>query len=342
MDYSIDQNSDYASRELYSFLSGVNIPDFVKQASLDSVRVTEKVAFADPIGRRFPINSKSNVYISNAFLINKKAGIQKLKGELYVNRVEAAINKAAEALDITKDLEAYNKVAIEKMAEAPEDLSVKLKLAGDEVTLFNVKTATQLLDGVNNFVRDLNKFPYSWRRGISTQFVKAAEALDVKELPDIVVKYAGQYFPDIIQVKEEVLRRSTKLAGEDKENYIKIANDLSNVSAREEIFKLAEYCYETEKKAGLYENKYAKKVLPDPVDSFFTLHSEKVANLLDTVTMGGERFAMDDLKKVSSDIYEKAFGFELDIKSAEAKDVLPTMPKSDVSLFKQLSGVKPV
>ena len=344
MEYSIDQNTDYSSRELYNYLSGVNIPDFVKEAELSSVRIPtqEKVGFADEIGRKFPINSKANTYISNAFLVNKEADIKKLKGALYVDRVKQAIWKAAQAQGISDDIIGYNKLAVERLTSDLGDCSITVKLADDEVTLFSVKTAAQVVDGVETFVRDLQKYPYAWRRKIAEEFVKAAETLDVGELPDIVLKYAGHYYPDIVHVKDEVLRRATKLAGEDKENYIKVAEDVANISSKEEVFKLAEFCYLTEKWAGLYDNKYAKKVLKDPVDCFFTLHSEKVASMLDTVTMGGERFSMSDLEKVSSDIYEKAFGFELDIKSAEAKDVLATMPKSDVSLFKQLSGVKSI
>lgn len=344
MQYSIDQQTDYSSRELYGYLSGVNIPDFVKEAELSSTKIPEnvKVGFADAGGRKFPINSKSNIYISHAFLQSKRAEIAELKGDYYVRMVDAHIAKAAEALDILGDLVEFNKIAEARESLEPEDLSISVKLAENEVTLFNIKTAAQLHDSANDFVNDLKKFPYGWRRGISQQFVKAAEALGVDELPDIIVKYAGQYFPNVVQIQEELLRRSTKLAGEDKENYIKLAEDVANTNTIEEIFKLAEFCYLTESRNGLYENKYTRKIIGDPVDSFFTLSSEKVASLLDTVSMGGETFAMDDLRKISSDVYEKAFGFELDPKTAEAKDVLATMPRADVYLFKQLSGVEAI
>lgn len=344
MEYSIDQNTDYSSKELYSYLSGVDLPEFVKEAELDSVRVplSDKIAFADKIGKKFPINSKSNVYISNAFLQSKKAEIADLKGDLYVTRVEDAINKAAELSEIKDELYTFNKIAEARDCLDYEDLTVKVKLAEEEVPLFNVKTAAQLIQGASDFVRDLNKFPFEWRRGISSQFVKAAEALNVKELPDIILKYAGQYFPDVVHIREELKHRATKLAGEDKSNYLKLAEDVSNIETIDEVFKLAEFCNFTEKKAGVYDNKYAKKIIKDPVDSFFTLSAEKVASLLDTVTMGGMKFAMEDLRKVPNEVYEQAFGFGLDVKTAEARDILPTMPKEDVGLFMELSGVKPI
>lgn len=344
MEYIIDQQTDYSSKELYNCLSGVNIPDFVKEAAMDTVRIApnENVGFADQAGRNFPINSKSNIYISHAFLTSKRAEIAELKGDYYVRMVDAHIAKAAEALDILEDLVEFNKIAEARSAETLADHSVTVKLAEDEVVLFNVKTAAQLKEGAADFVRDIKKFPYGWRRGIANQFVKAAEALGVDELPDLVVKYAGQFYPDVVHIKQELLRRAPKLAEEDKDNYIKLAEDVVNTSSIEEIFKLAEYCYLTETKNNVYERKTCRGIIGDPVDSFFTLSAEKVASLLNVVDMGGEKFAMDDLERVPSDIYEKAFGFELDIKSAEARDVLPTMPRADVYLFKKLSGIKPI
>lgn len=341
MQHSIDQQTDYSSKELYTYLSGVDIPDFVKEAELASVKIAEDV-YADKQGRHFPLNTKSNIYISNAFLQNKKAGLIELRGKLYVSRVEDEIEKAAKAFGISEELESYNKTAEARSNIEPEDLSIHAKLGENTVTLFTIKTAAQLNNAADEFVSDMGNYPYGWRRSIAEQFVKSAEALGVEELPDIILKYAGQYFPNIGAIKDELLRRSTKLGGELKENYVKLAEDVENVETREEIFKLAEYCYLTESRQGLYNNKYTRKIIGDPVDSFFTLSAEKVASLLDTVTMGGETFSMDEIRKVSADKFEQAFGFELDPKAAEAKDVLATMPRSDVVLFKKLSGVKSI
>ncbi len=105
---------------------------------------------------------------------------------------------------------------------------------------------------------------------------------------------------------------------------------------------MAEICYSIEREANLYKTAQSRKILGDPVDRLFTLSPVKVAELLDTVTMAGEKFAMEDLRKIPSDVYTQAFGFDIDPKTAEAKDILPTMPRTDVELFKQLSGVKPI
>lgn len=341
---SIDQSTDYSNRELYSFLTGINLPDFIKQASLDDIKddgVMTKTAFADPNGRFFPINTPARVYVSTAHFVNKLAELAKLRGNKYTEKIADELDQAANIFNIQDEISELVKHAYLSNDEDYVDRTVVLKIAQDHIDLFTIKTAQDLNNAANSFTTNLQKYPFEWRRGIAEQFVKAAEQLGVDELPALVLKYAGQYYPNIVDVKAELARRMTKLSGENKKRYQQLIDDVNNIGDKEEVFKLAECCYFTEKNAGMHAH-YYRTILGDPVDKLFTMHFEKVAQLLDTVEMGGEKFASEDLHRVSSDIYEQAFGFPLDPKSAEARDVLPTMPKSDVSLFKQLSGVRPI
>jgi arginine utilization protein RocB len=342
---SIDQSSDYSNRELYTFLTGINLPDFVKTASLEEIRGDDsmaKTAFADELGRKFPIDTPARAYVSTAHFVNKVAALAKLRGKLYTEKVANQLDLAASVFGIQTEISDLVKTAYLRNKEDYVDRSVVLKIAQDEITLFTIKTAEDLTYSANKFAAEVNKYPFEWRRTISEELVKAAEQLGVDELPGLVLKYAGQYYPNIVDVKEELQRRMSKLSEQDRGRYAQLVEDVNNISDKEEIFKLAECCYFTEKNAGLYEKAETRRILGDPVDRLFTMHFDKVAEALDVIEMGGEKFATTDLHQVPSDIYFKSFGFELDPKSAEAKDILPTMPKSDVSLFKQLSGVKPI
>lgn len=346
---SIDQNQDYSKKELYKFVSGKQIPEFVKQAGLEEVDLDRtdsaisKSAFADAGGRYFPINSKLRTYVSTVYFINKSAELKQLKGKAYIEKIASALDKAATIFGIQKEVEQYALDWLcEKVAQETEDSSIVLKVANNEFNLFTIKTADDCVNKANAFAKEINKYPYQWRRDIATQFVKVAEKYSLEELPDLVLKYAGHYYPDITAVKTELERRLTKLSEENKDRYKQLITDLKNFSSKEDFFKLADICYYTEKNAGLYDKPYYRKVLGDPVDKIFSLHLDKVAELLDVINMGGEKFAAEDLKGIPADIYEKSFGFELDPKSAEAFDILPTMPKSDVALFKKLSGVRPI
>jgi hypothetical protein len=345
MNYTVDQSTDHSNRELYHFLTGVDLPIFVKEASIDDIKAPAsmaKTAFADQSNGLFPINTKARVYVSNAFFINKKAALTEKYGNDHVNKIEENIKKAADLFLIGDSLEQYNKIANAKLHQGYDDKSVTLKIANDDVELFSIKTATDLSRCAGQFSNTIHKYPYEWRRNIADQFVKAAEEFDVDELPDLVLKYAGYYYPDIEEVRVELARRMTKVSGDNKKRYHELISDIENIGSKEEVFKLAETCYYIEKNAGLYDKPHYRSILGDVVDRFFTLHLDKVAEMLDTIEMGGEKFAMADLYNVPEDIYHKAFGFEISPKSAEAVDILPTLPRSDVSLFKELSGVQPI
>ena len=347
MNNSIDQQTDYSGRELYSYLSGVDLPEYVKEADIENVKLAgevEKTAYADPLHYLFPVNSKARVYVSNAFLSNKKAALVELWNQEHVDKIVANIEKAAEAYGILDDIRAYNTISEKRATEDYKDNSIVLDVQGNTIDLFTIKTAADLTKEANRFITNLDNYPYEWRRGISEQFVKAAENLGIDELPDLVVKYAGQYFPDIANVKSELERRMSKLSNETAiERYqelIKQANDA--IESVEDVFNLAEFCYFTEKNAGLYDKPAIARLLGDPVDRMFTLSFEKVAELFDIVEMGGEKFAAADLAKISSDVYEQAFGFKISSKEAEFKDIAPTLPRSDVALFKELTGVRAI
>lgn len=345
MRHSIDQSTDYSNKELYSYLTGINLPNFLKQASIEETKddgVMQKEAFADPAARLFPMNTPARIYVSTAHFLNKCAELAKLRGKAYTEKVADSLDLAATIFGIRDEVSDLVKHAYLTDEAEYVDNSVVLKIAQDHVDLFTIKTAQDLANAAGTFVEKIANYPFEWRRAICEQFVKAAEQLNVDDLPELVLKYAGQYYPDIVAVKEELARRMTKVSATDKERYTQLIGDVNNIGDKEEVFKLAECCYFTEKNAGLYNKYQSRSILGDPVDKFFTLHFNKVAEMLDVVEMGGEKFAMTDLKKVSADKFEEAFGFPVDIKSAEVYDILPTMPKSDVALFKHLSGIRPI
>jgi hypothetical protein len=346
MNYRIDQSADHSKVELYQFLTGVNLPSFVKEAGVDDIvacKGTPKYAFADTMNKLFPINTCARVYTSNAYFVNKIAALEEKFGKAYIERVQNGIQKAAELFNIKADIEAYNKIADERNHKGYDDNQVLFKISSEnDVELFSIKTAADVNRCATQFANTIHKYPFEWRKSIADQFVKAAESLNVDELPDLILKYAGQYYPNIADARKELERRMTKISADKRQAYQQLIDNVQNITSKDDVFKIAEICHYTEKNAGLYDKVHYRNILGDPVDKLFTLHMHKVAEMLNIVSMGGEKFAVHDLKNVPADVYEKAFGFALDVKSAEAFDILPTMPKSDVSLFKELSGVQPI
>jgi hypothetical protein len=347
MTHSIDQNQDTSRKEIYSYLQGINIPNFVKEASFEEAELpvasgVTKTAYADETCY-FPINSKLRTFISSVFFINKHASIAKIKGKGYVEKVARNLEKAASIFGIQKEISNYGIAMITKKAALETETQViTANLGSDTVELFKISSAQDLQNKAAEFVGKINNFPFAWRRGVASQFLKAAEYFEAEELPDLVLKYAGQYFPDSGAVEAELRRRMERLPANEKQAYSALLTDLPNMESKEDFFKLASVCNHIEKKAGLYEDPKKAKLLGDPVDKFFSLHLDKVAEMLDTVKICGEQFHVDELQKVSNDIYEKAFGFEKPASAEELRDVLPTVPLSDFALFKQLSKISSI
>jgi hypothetical protein len=111
-----------------------------------------------------------------------------------------------------------------------------------------------------------------------------------------------------------------------------------------EVMKVAEVLYNIENMEGLYDNVKVAQILGDPVDCIFTEQITKVASDLSYVEVHGDKYKLDDLTKISKDHYEEAFGdCGIDPSSPEKiADILPTMPRSDVKLLEEITGLRPI
>lgn len=340
-----DQKYDTSDRELFAFLSydSLQLPSYVKEASIEEVKAEglQKQAHADEINGMFPINSKAKVYVSNAFFLNKKAEFLKQKGLVYVEKIASRINTAAAAFGITEDLGVYKKAYDLEQRKEPKAFTITANLGDDKhYDLFNLSSAEDVVVKAAEFLMDLQKYPFVWKREIATQFVKAAEYFDLDELPDLLVKYAGQFYPDIAGASAEIDRRANRVKEASKAIYKQAKDALEGATDIEDFFKVAEILYSVETEEGLYKNAHYRKVLGDPVDKLFVHSAEKIARMLDVVEIHGKIYAMDDFTKTANNTFEEAFGFEKPASTDELRDILPTLPLSDFSLFRKLSGIK--
>ena len=346
MKTSFDHTTDYSFRELHKFLKKAEaVPDYVKEASeTKDFQGLPKEAFADQGNRAFPKNTKADVYLSYIHFLNKKAALKEKYNDFYVTEVEGKLNKAAALFGITEDLANYTASYIKKEASDYTEKAVFEKELedGQTVSLFNFKTAADLKQAADQFARDFKKLPFDWRFDISKSFVKHAQELELEELPDIICKYAGMFYVDTGHVKTELTRRGMRNPNEQfKENYTKLAEQVDECDSIEDFMKIACTCYYMEKLQGIHDNYKTASVLGDPVDQIFSVSIEKIASDLNVIKLGNAFYRINDLQEVDPEIYKQAFGADLDPKDAESlMEVLPTMPLSDISLFKELSGIR--
>jgi len=347
MNYALDITTDFSLAELNSFLDRNTLPEFVKVGevlSKEAIDSLQSDAFADRYHRAYPIESPANVYVSNAYFINKKAALEDKWGKNYVTEVEDRIAKAAELFNITEDLANYNSQLNEKTAADYTEQAVStITQDGRSFELFPYKTAEDVSYQAEAFAHNVKDYPFAWRSKIASDFITAATELGIDELPNIICKYAGQYFPDTRNFKTELNRRMNKISSEQaKEQYTELLKH-ADIASRDEAMEVCNKAYTIEKSAGVYDNNALYTSLGDIIDRTFTLNIDKIAALLDVVKMAGDTYAMDDLKKISAEVYKQACGCDLDpTKEAELREVLPTLPMSDVALLRELSGISPL
>lgn len=348
MKIPFDQSFDTSNYGVYTLLNGVDLPVYVKEAELEEREELIKNAaetFADTHHKWYPINNPANTYVSRVFFTEKKAELTQKFGQSYVDEVQGRLADAASMFGITADLDRYQQLVVErreKQAGVAEHI-VSLTLDDVPVELWPVKTAEEFSKAAEVFVHSINKFPFAWRTKIAREFVDKASHYQVNELPDLLCKYAMMFYPDVPQVTRELARRREKLANEKyKERVNEYIEAVPNLTDKVDFMKIAANMHFMEQEEGLYDKEATVLVLPDIVDSLFTLPVSKIAEKLDIVEMGGEIFDMTDLQKVSADRYKQAFGFDVDPANSETlREVLPTMPRSDVALFKELTGIQP-
>ena len=348
----LDQLADESNLQLYRLLQGVDLPDFVKDAELDSadsLAPLEKTAYADEVNVAFPINTPARVYVSNAFFQSKKAELSRF-GSSHVAAVAEKIKDAADLFSISREIEAFN-ILHEKRANRDFELKHVCEIEDAEhtepVLLFPYKTAEDFAKSAQVFAANMSKYPFPWREQVSRSFLAKSAEAGVDELPDIICKYAGLFFPEHTSVlSQELARRAGKMSSKTaKDRLTQLSDAVLDVEfdSVDDVMKVAHIVYCIEQEDGAYDRPKTAELLPDPVDKFFALSATKVAEILNVVDMGGSKFQIEPLKKISADKYKEAFGIDIDpTNEDQLRDILPTMPLSDVSLFQELTGATPV
>jgi hypothetical protein len=348
MKVPVDQTFDISNFGVFTLLRGVPVPDYVKEAELpdrEEIVKNASEAFADTRHKWYPINSPANAYVSNVFFTEKKAELKAKFGQSYIDEVQTNIGDAANLFGITADLDSYQQFLnsrVEKQAQEAQPV-VAFEADGLPVEMWVVKNAEEFSAAASAFTNSIKKFPFTWRSKIACDFMTKAPTYGVNELPDLLCKYAMIFYPDQPKVVRELARRREKMSSEEnKERVNRMIADVPSFNDKLDYLKVAAEMHQMEQEEGLYDKEATAGLLPDIVDSLFTLPVSKIAEMLDTVEMAGERFSITDLQKVAADQYKAAFGLEIDPADKTAlRDVLPTMPRSDVALFKELTGIKP-
>lgn len=234
MDF-IKDNNPKLIKSAETILDG--FPGYVKQAD-ESLEDLDSSAFADVLSREFPINSKSNTFLSYAYF--KSASIVN-------NEIESKIKKAGDKYGIQADLEEVESAFTAKSA-SEEEISKNFALSvnyGDEEGVryyYPITDSFTLEKSARDLNDDFDHMPIEAFRHASLNIVKAASFMGVKEdkLPPRVLKTGWNGEVSVKAASIAAKQRKERLgeaAGEVYEEIVKSASiDVENAEDYVNLF----------------------------------------------------------------------------------------------------------
>lgn len=326
--------SDFTSSQNNTALSHVEkhlgVPDFAKSAAVEGLDSLPRMAFADPIRRLFPVNTKSAAYHSAVFFLgardNSTAGV----------RLHEQIKTACAAHGIAEEFSKLEKLfeeAVSQVKSANEKKAGKFALeveAAESVQQFYpINNSAEVEESAHQFAKDASagKFPLSLAREVAVDLIKAATetGVNMRYLPQSVKDLGVERLPDFERASH-LLQYRCKTAGvgaEEQGLYMKLLK-----SAQEDPEQLPEIVgltYELDRQCGI--TKYSR-VHPDPYQVFYggdTLASiEKLASsniVVDGVLIPVDVYGRIADWRLTGNFQEKTAAALVQLKTAAAADI---------------------
>jgi hypothetical protein len=283
----MDQQTDITHKVLYSIVQDrPGIEHMIKHASVGiSLDSLPNSAFADDLGRRYPINTPANAAMSLAYA-TKTANLE--------DRVSRRLGDAAEMFGILLPPERQVKVA----EEIPRYLLPKQKK-------FGIKTASDVPKAEKALLRVSPKLSTEDLATASTVLVKAARDAGVG-VSNKIMQWAGLVQCDTEKTAEWLEAR--EVVSDSKGSYAKLAQvvrHLDSSNTRSDLVKIAEAIGKLDEVYDL-QRQYGRK-LPNPLETVFSTKT----SMEKTITLAGKDVPLADLLKKGKGFYEDILGNDI-------------------------------
>lgn len=207
-----DQVSDINNATLYQISQEVNLPEFVKEASLpdsDSLQTLSPDCFAYPELRRFPIHTKADTWLSAAYLHKNATTMPPCT----YNGVRAAVEKAAAFWQI--DLPRFDTSKEASVVSGPTDsYPVVFEVGGKAHTTY-VYSADEMTKVATHIIESAD-YPYLSRQVAARQVIAAPSELKREITNDSMCslhKLAGYGVGTLDAALSAIRQRRNALAG---------------------------------------------------------------------------------------------------------------------------------
>jgi len=206
-----DHVSDTNNATLYQISQEVNLPEFVKEASLpdaDSLKDLPPAGFAYPEMRRFPIHTKADIWLSAAYLHKSASALSPCTFQ----GIQAAVESAAELWGV--DLPRFDTPKEASIEEPASAYSVVFDVGGDTHTTY-VSSPEEMTKVAAHIVEN-DDYPYMARQASARQVIAAPAAMKgdiTNEVMCSLHKLAGYGVGTLEAARRAVRQRRNAMQG---------------------------------------------------------------------------------------------------------------------------------
>lgn len=173
-----DYFGDASYKGFMKIASEVELPDFVKEASIDASELNAygPDAFGDPAARRYPLNNRANTWVSREFFARDKDSYDPGRAAI----IESRIQKAAELWELDTP----------KRRVKPETPSHVVEARHGDEKVFEVELTkpAHFKEAAENLMASKSKMTYDMRRSFARNLLATPDEFKC-ELPGEVSEY---------------------------------------------------------------------------------------------------------------------------------------------------------
>lgn len=217
----MDYVNDHSGRHLLRLdKSGADVPDFVKQASVDEDAVAglPSHVFADPVRREFPLDCPGHAYLAYAYC--KSACVQDAK---VLNRVKEAmrlfgLTEHQVKLDVALDIPAEKSASTRRFAcqldfgDPDPTAEFSAKKQGGIQGFYPINSTDEVEASAIKLSNHKNRIPLPLFVEGARAVVKAAHdfGMPLRMIPTTILSYGEMRNPNLTVLEQEAEKRATK------------------------------------------------------------------------------------------------------------------------------------
>jgi hypothetical protein len=326
---SVFNDPSYA--KLLQIFQECEVPEFVKEASESDQDFSDVTMdwFADPVNKRYPMNNKSNTWLSREYFRKERGGLAKQAAE----SIEKRLDKAAVFWGLEK--------AAYKNIEAPQGMIhfVDVKHEGHTRMSFPLKSAFQAKEACNYLKKNASKLTYDMRRTMAKGLYSAPEDFKTDLTPAdemFIEKTAGYGVSIPSKVNHAIGIRVTALGNshpEYREKLVKLAHELKGTDLTPAMLDKAASMLDLVDRATELHKSYGTG-MTTPEEDLFCMTQKAAASIGHELVelTNGSRVMYSDLieKKAQVDEFFKNVVGEIPYSNTkDMVDIIRSLPRDD-------------